>query len=423
MPVTKADIDGLQPNSIIWDTGRGAVTGFGARMQRSARIFILKYQFQGKTRWHSIGRYGSPWTVEQARTEAKRILGSVAHGDDPAKVRKRDEIAGKTVGQLCDDYLAAIESGTVLTRFNRVKRASTIEIDKGRILRHIKPLIGKKLAAEVDQFVVRTMIADITAGKTAVDVKTVKRGRAIVTGGPSTAARVADLLSGIMTWAIDQGYVTTNPVHRVRRFRAEPRQRFLSSAELKSFGSVLDKGRDNDGAEFHPYALTIVKLLLLTGCRLGEIAGLRWTEVDLENSCLRLLDTKTGQSLRPIGALAVEELRRHGAIAGSPYLFPAGRGGGHYQGTPRQVSRIMRAAQILDASSHTFRHTFASHASGLGFSDATIAGLLGHKGRGVTSRYVHRPDSALLAATEKVSQHLHALAFSSTIPDFPLNSA
>lgn len=409
MPITKTDVDALTPNSIIWDTGRSSVTGFAARMQRSKRVFLLKYQFEGRARWHSIGQFGSPWTVEQARNEARRVLGELARGEDPAAVRRSKKERVTTVADLCDQYLTALESGAILTRFNRPKRASTVEIDKGRISRHIKPLIGGVGLQKVDQQAVRTMIADITAGKTAADVKTGKRGRAIVTGGPGTAARVADLLSGIMTWAVEQGYRTTNPVHRVRRYRGEPRDRFLSNSELVALGRVLNGGKDAEGERFHPFALSIIRLLVLTGCRLGEIEQLKWSEIDFNSSCLRLADTKTGQSLRAIGSSAVAELRSIGRVAATEFVFPATRGAENYQGTTRQLAKMLTAAGVSGASSHTMRHTFASHASGLGFSDATIAGLLGHKGRGVTSRYVHRPDAALLSAAEMVSNHISTL--------------
>ncbi|RUT96492.1 integrase, partial [Mesorhizobium sp. M7A.T.Ca.TU.009.01.3.2] len=156
----------------------------------------------------------------------------------------------------------------------------------------------------VDGRTVKRLIEDITVGKTKARIKTKARGRANVTGGAATAARVADLLSGIMTWAVDEGFIDRNPVHKVRRFRSEAKQRFLDPTELGRLGMVLTRGRDAQDKEIHPYALSIIKLLCLTGCRIGEIAGLRWAELDISLSCLRLADTKTGKSLRPIGGAA-----------------------------------------------------------------------------------------------------------------------
>jgi integrase len=98
--------------------------------------------------------------------------------------------------------------------------------------------------------------------------------------------------------------------------------------------------------------------LSLTGCRLGEIAGLRWSEMDAKDRCLRLDDTKTGRSMRAIGSIPCCLLTDWPLQVGSP-------------------------SEIVDTGCHTPRHTFGSVASELGYSDTTIAGLLGHKGRGV----------------------------------------
>ncbi|WP_454067947.1 tyrosine-type recombinase/integrase [Brucella anthropi] len=411
MPITKNDVDGLTPDTILWDDGRGSVAGFGVRRQRVARVFILKYSVRGRSRWMSIGKYGSPWTVETARLEAKRLLGLVASGGDPAAARdeQRSAEGPLTVAELCDDYMKAARAGAILTRFHRPKKELTLQIDVGRIERHIKPLIGKKHVIEVDSKVVKRLIHDITVGKTATSIKTGTRGRAIVTGGAGSAARVADLLSGIMTWAVDEGLIRDNPVHRVRRYRGQPRQRFLSEVELKQLGKVLSAGRDCNEKAIHRYALTVVHLLVLTGCRLNEIASLRWSEVDLSQRCLRLGDTKTGQSLRAIGSAATKILSNIDKLSGSDWVFPGARGDGPYQGTKREAARIFQTAELDNVTCHTLRHTYASFASGCGYSDGTIAGLLGHKGRGVTSRYIHRPDSALLAAAEDVSEHIKGL--------------
>lgn len=409
MPITKSDVDRMGAGATLWDSGKGSVTGFGVRLQRVTPVFVLKYTQIGRARWHTIGKFGSPWTVDMARQEARRLLGLIVAGEDIAAAKRASRMAALTMGDLCDQYMAAAKAGMILTRFNRPKKASTLEIDEGRILRHIKPLVGSVAVADFDSRAVRRLIQDITIGKTAVTVKTKPRGRALVTGGPGTAARVAELLSGIMSWAIEEEIVVINPVHRVRRYRGEPRQRFLSEEELRRLGERLTLGTDDDGKAFNPFAVAIVWLLCVTGGRLGEIEGLRWCEVYLEQSCLRLDDTKTGQSLRAIGRAVVERLRALPRFGGSPYVFPASRSAGHYEGAPREIKRIFAAAGIEGASSHTLRHTFASHASGLGYSEATIAGLLGHKGRGITSRYVHRPDSALAAAAEAISCHIRNL--------------
>ena len=257
MPIKKVDVDALPANSVLWDAGKGSVAGFGVRRQRTHPVFVLKYRAEGRQRWYTIGRYGSPWTVDQARTEAKRILGEVAAGRDPsgAKQVARDAEPPLTVDQLCDRYMQAARSGAILTRFNRPKKQSTLAIDVGRISRHIKPLIGKLAVVDVDGRIVKGLIQDITVGKTATDLKTKKRGRAIVTGGAATAARVADLLSGIMTWAMDEGIIDRNPVHRVRRYRSEGKQRFLNDKELSRLAMVLRAGKDQEEKDFHPCLL------------------------------------------------------------------------------------------------------------------------------------------------------------------------
>ena len=95
--------------------------------------------------------------------------------------------------------------------------------------------------------------------------------------------------------------------------------------------------------------------------------------------------------------------------AGKAWVFPANRGEKSYHGMNHEAVRIFQAAALENVTCHTLRHTYASYASEIGYSDGTIGGLLGNKGRGVTSRYIHRPDNALLSAAEEICEKINAL--------------
>src|SRR5437763_1338017 len=167
------DVRGLGEGEIIWDA---TVTGFAARRQKGPAVtYLVKYRTrEGRQRWHKIGRHGAPWTPEKAREEAVRILGSVADGADPAS-EKRAARAAATVSELCDAYLADAIAGRVLTRNGEPKKASTLAIDKGRVERHIKPLLGSFRVAAVTRDDVERFLHDVAEGKTAGRTKTKKR--------------------------------------------------------------------------------------------------------------------------------------------------------------------------------------------------------------------------------------------------------
>ena len=168
------EVRALKPGEIVWD---GAVAGFGVRRQRSAvASYVLIYRtLEGRQRWQTIGRHGSPWTPETARAEAQRLLGKVKKGEDPAAA-KRTKRQAATVSQLCDLYLADAEAGRLLTRRKKPKKRSTLEIDRGRIERHIKPLLGRLKVTAVTTGDVDSFMHDIAGGKTAGNTKAEKSG-------------------------------------------------------------------------------------------------------------------------------------------------------------------------------------------------------------------------------------------------------
>src|ERR1041384_3881101 len=190
------EIRKLKPGQILWDT---PVPGFGARRQRGDAVaYFLKYRTrEGRQRWHTVGRHGSPWTPDDARQEARRILGEIVQGRDPS-AEKRAARSALTVSQLCDMYLADAEAGRVLTRNRTAKKASTLTIDRGRIERHIKPLLGSLAVPSVTSDDVDRFMHDVAEGKTAVRTKTArKRGLARVTGGQTAATRATSCMGGI----------------------------------------------------------------------------------------------------------------------------------------------------------------------------------------------------------------------------------
>jgi integrase len=150
-------------------------------------------------------------------------------------------------------------------------------------------------------------------------------------------------------------------------------------------------------------ALAAIKALALTGCRRQEILDLPWDWLDSQRKCIRFADTKTGAQLRPIGEAAVTHLLAQTKIENCDWVFPASSGEGCIVGVPRIFQRLCTAAKIEGVSLHTLRHTFASVAADLGYSELTIAGLLGHRGSSITARYAHVPDRALVSAADQVA--------------------
>jgi integrase len=398
------EVRSLKAGQTIWDA---AVAGFGARRQRSQSVaYVLFYRTEdGRQRWYTIGRHGSPWTPDTARAEAQRLLGKVKNGSDPAAL-KHSKRRAATVSELCDLYLADAQTGRLLTRRKVSKKASTLAIDVGRIERHIKPLLGQHKVTAVTREDVDAFMHDVAVGKTAGNSKTAKkRGLARVRGGKGAATRAIGLLGGIFTYAVNHRMRADNPVRGLTRFADGKRDRRLQGEEYADLGNALRKAEDEN---IWPSAIAVTRFLALTGWRRSEALGLRWSEIDLLRRTATLIDTKTGRSIRPLSNAACDVLRtltRSGEL-----VFPATRGNGPMVGFTKLWTKIRKLGALpSDITAHTLRHSFASLAGDLGCAESTIAALVGHKGRTVTSRYVHAADGVLLAAADLVADSTASL--------------
>jgi integrase len=155
--------------------------------------------------------------------------------------------------------------------------------------------------------------------------------------------------------------------------------------------------------------VAIIRQLALTGCRRNEIISLRWNDVDLENSCLRLSESKEGASTRPIGIAVVEFLEEHRQTQTEIYAFPGSRTAGPFGGFPNQWKRIFADSPLDDITAHILQHSFASVANDLGFTESTVAALIGHATGSVTSKYIHTLDTALIMAADTISGYIQGL--------------
>lgn len=166
-----------------------------------------------------------------------------------------------------------------------------------------------------------------------------------------------------------------------------------------------------EAAKTEKYAMTveIIRLIALTGCRRSEIIGLKWEEVDLGSSCLRLTDSKEGDSVRPIGLPVVECLEERGKKEVECYVFPGERNGAAFGSFPNHWEQIFRKSALADVTPHVLRHSFASIANDLGFTEITIAALVGHSKGTITSKYIHTLDTALIMAADTISGYIQGL--------------
>ena len=418
--LTKRSVEALKPGAVLWDQ---ELKGFGARCRTSgARYYLVKFRARGQQRWVTIGRHGSPWTAETARTEALRLISAVkVDRADPAAIRDADKQA-VTVSDLCDWYL---REGCAH------KKPSTLATDRGRIERHIKPLLGTKRAKDLTRAEIQRFHDDVAAGKSKADIKTRKRGRAIVEGGKGTAARTTGLLGGILTFAVDQHAIASNPARGIRRAKDRKREVFLSDAQFAELGTALSAAenawREHEAAHdawlsggrngnaptvprnaASPTAVAAVRLLVFTGCRKSEILTLKWEHVDFERRLLNLPDSKTDAKVVRLGAPALAVLDGVTRIKDNPYVLPGDKAGRHFVGLAKAWERLRNRAELNGVRLHDLRHSFASVAAARGDSLLVIGKLLGHAQPSTTARYAHLAADPLQQAADRVASHIEA---------------
>jgi integrase len=439
--LTKRSVDALKFSQgcdyFVWDQN---LRGFGVRVTERElgdsgvlrrKVFVVGYRPRGSRQFRrlTLGTFG-PMTVDKARAEALRQLAAVTSGADPVAARKAKR-SESTVRELGASYLADV----------RLRRKPNTATEYDRMWRkHVLPALGSKKVASV----------------TGADVRRLHRS---MHKTPYLANRVVAMLGAFFTYGAKEGARAThdNPVRGVEAYAEEGRERFLTPDEYRRLGEALAKAEQEGlrvppkiqqqsrgmskvrrskltGRKRGPYkrttppslrpasplAVSAIRLLATTGCRENEILSLRWECVDFERGYLRLDDTKTGRSTRPLGATAAAILRSLPRFDDSNYVFPSADGRSHLSEIKRLWSAVRQSAKLDDLRLHDLRHSFASVSAIGGDSLLVVRSLLGHARVATTERYAHLSDDPVKRAADRTSGDISSWLRGSETPVSPL---
>ena len=376
--LTKRTIDAIEPQAtefFLWDEG---IPGFGLRVMPSGRkSFVVQYRAGRRPRRMSLGP-STVLTCDQARTQAITIISAVKNGDDPAAERDAKRNAA-TVRELAERF----DREHIAVRL----KASTAKEYRSNLKRFILPALGRLAVPEITR-------ADVA--KFHHDLRHI----------PYQANRCLEVISKMFVLAEMWGLRPdgSNPRKHIRKYPEEKRERFLSAAELRRIGEVL-REMESERIEL-PSAILAARLLILTGCRLGEIMTLKWAYVDFEERVLRLPDSKTGKKIVHLGTPAVEYLQGAPRIDGSPWVIIGTLPGKPLSDLQPFWQRVRARAGLKDVRIHDLRHTFASTAVASGQGLPMIGKLLGHTQVQTTARYAHLAAEPVKMAADSVATSL-----------------
>ncbi|OOG42696.1 site-specific integrase [Rhodanobacter sp. C05] len=362
--LTKRLVESLRPavsgDVFIWDT---EVTGFGVRVKPSGtRSFMFRYRTPGggNDRKVTIGRYPS-LSVEEAREHARELYAQKSKGVDPAVERRRAR-AAKTVRELADYYLGqhATTKGNRTTTLNEYRRA---------LGKHLLPKFGNW---KLNQFTKGDMTALMHT----------------LVGTPTAANRLRAVISGMYGVAVNLGWIEKNPCQGVIAYRERARERFLTTAEQSALVTYLNRHRNQNAAD-------VVRLLLLTGARRGEVLAATWNMFDLTRKLWIKPSHHTKQNREHVvglskAAVEILESRQEKVGAASIFVFPRRSDPAKpIVGIKKFWAALQKDLGLEGVRLHDLRHTSASVLLSAGHSLAEVGGVLGHTQSRTTERYAH----------------------------------
>ena len=405
--ITKRLVDSLKPGATdraIFDKDD---LGFAVRVRKTGGMsYTVEYKAgHGRgapTRRVTIGRVGA-MTPDDARKKAKKVLGLVAQGHDPAADKTRERLS-LSVSEAVEAYLTE--------HVEAKRKASTAVWVRDALERIVKPKFG---AMKLDQ----------------VTGREVARLHSSMSDRPVQANRTLAILSAFYSWAGKSGYCTDghNPARGVERFPEKARERFLTTDELTRLGEALRAGEtvglgyaideakpkakhaakpEARRTKMDPFAVAAIRLLMLTGARLREILNAKWEYVDFERGVIFLPDSKTGKKPVYLSAAALATLADLSRIKGNPFMIAGANDGAPRKDLKKPWAAVTRAAGLDGLRIHDLRHTFASFGAGASLGLPIIGKLLGHAQTSTTARYAHLDADPMRRAVDTLGATISA---------------
>jgi integrase len=400
--ITKRVVDAAAPDPAgrfyVWDS---ELKGFGLQvLSTGVKSYVLRYRtHDGADRRATIGKHGA-LTPEEARRKADEMRRGVRSGGDPLAERRTRRKAA-TIADVLDAY---VDSETF-----KGKGDKTQAVDKGRVERHLKPLLGRLRVTTIRRADVERAFAAIRDGKTALTEKMGPRAVSRVRGGEGAARKSIRLLRAVFAWAMKHEIMAANPADGVDIGADGERDTILDDAA--AYGRLF-RTLERMEAEHRirqPVA-DAIRVVALTGARRGEVAGLRWKHVDLKAGLATLPPAghKTGKKTgkpRIIGLPSAAQaiISRQPQGEGDAFVFrPAGGKG------PVELSKKWRTVRTEaglpeDIGLHGLRHSLGSHMAMQGAQAAEIMTALGHRKLTTSQAYVHWAQSARQSVAEKAA--------------------
>jgi integrase len=388
---------GDRPSPIFMDD---EVIGFGLQVRQNGRkTFTLDYTFEGRRRRFTIGDYPA-WSVALARDEAKRLKRDVDAGRDPLNVRD-ERWAAPTIKDLVERYLE--EHTTKLVPNARRDQTNMLAT-------YVLPVWGDRKVTDIRTRDVDALLAEIAKGRARRHKATTKQKRlkplAPAKPTPIQANRVGGIIRKMFNLAVRWELRADNPASAFLRNPEQPRERFLDLKEIARLSEVLNEHPNRRG-------VNIIRMLMLTGARRGEVLNARWEQFDLENGVWTKPAATTKQKRMhrvPISSAVVDLLKsiRPTMPDDCPWVFPGDVEGKPIQEIKRFWDDVRTEAGIEDVRIHDLRHTFASLLVSGGASLPLIGQMLGHTQVQTTLRYAHLFDDPMRKAAEMVGTAIQA---------------
>ena len=378
--LTKREVEKHPPRSTAFLIHDTEIKGFRCKVTpKGKRTYHLYYRTaSGQQRNPAIGTHGNI-TCDQAREIAKQWMGEVSRGGDPSK-SKQELRQSDTIAELWQRYQKAKKP--------HLKASSMTELTR-LWEKYLLPEFGRVKASQLESAAIRRF-----------HEKNAHR--------PYTANRMLEAIRSLYNHAIENEWlqITRNPCTSVKKNKERKRERFLSMEEIGRLSEVL---RETEHKKTESKSvINVIRLLLFTGCRLGEILSLKWEYIDYEQSCLRLPDSKTGAKSVYISAPALEVLGGIERIEGNPHVITGGMKSGQLAPPQKAWQRIRKLAGLEDVRLHDLRHSFASIGAASGMSLPMIGALLGHSQSQTTARYTHLIGDPMKQAANVIGEKIVA---------------